>query len=1042
MAKFKRGDQVILSDSKEKGVIIEVCPPQRGRQLYNVIINKSPKLLLETNLIPNLDLTDPFERLKQGLYGYHSDFSRINTSFKIDNTSNNTISSLKASNTIFKAYQFKPLLKFLNSDNRRLLIADEVGLGKTIEAGHIMLELMARKELYNCLIICPNSLKDKWKEELKEKFNFSFKIYDTDDLISDINDRNGPIRAIVNYEKVRLSSKTKKRDLISILEESNTNFDFILCDEAHRLRNKNTQSYKAVEKIINKADSVVLMTATPIMISQENLFNLLRLLDEEEYSEYSIFENELKINKPFIKALNMLNSGDSFQKIKKILTDTEVTLVQKTGQKHLVESIQKVSILSLYNDIPLYKKIISQLDMEDSVKRRVDLQFDISDINKMNKIFSRTRKREVTQDWTQAIRRPYQNLICLYSDERDEFDNVITEYIDENIEIDAYGNEINYPGTTLGLITKKRQISSSVYAYLNKDEDLDKGIDRFSDKEDAKIDALIQILNQVVKQEKRKLIIFAIFVKTLKYLQIRLKNLGYNTAIIYGKDNNRSEEINKFKTDNNIDILLSSEVGSEGLDLQFCDAIINYDLPWNPMKIEQRIGRVDRFGQQSPRVHIYNFIVKDSIQEQIYTILLDRIGIFKESIGDLEAILDSESDQLGNKKIRETFSSYERELYTRELTENEKKNKLVSIERAILTENKNLKQISEGLTDSLTSDVYFRNEIGNIENNFKYVTDIELVNYVELLVKMKLTTCQFECINKEELIFRFSIPKSTPRVLVNFINEFIPEDYDLQKSFKDFKNLILDLTCIQVTFSQKAGYENSSLIRINPYHPLIIAAKKYFDTLNLENNNAFQFEICKSRLKSNSISIGEYVLAVYKSVSIKTWFDREQKKELLLPILYDCNLGKVIADKEISEHILGIAQLNAEGVNSDIRIDSSMISNLKYDLTEEILKSEQALKEEDQMRIETHKKMQIQRVISYYDNKIEAQEKILAESEFKIQFENDDKIISNTKKILPVQRKRLQELLSIKENKINKFEASSVSYFSPELLSLSHIRIY
>src|SRR5690606_4642744 len=150
-----------------------------------------------------VDLSDPFLRLKQGVFGSFLDFSKINTSFKIQNTSNNTISSLKASNTIFKAYQFKPLLKFLNSENRRILVADEVGLGKTIEAGHIMLELMARHELRNALIVCPKSLQEKWQTELQEKFNFQFKIYDsTKELISDIKERSGTIKAIVNYEKI------------------------------------------------------------------------------------------------------------------------------------------------------------------------------------------------------------------------------------------------------------------------------------------------------------------------------------------------------------------------------------------------------------------------------------------------------------------------------------------------------------------------------------------------------------------------------------------------------------------------------------------------------------------------------------------------------------------------------------------------------------------------------------------------------------------------------------------------------------------------
>src|SRR5690606_22794853 len=108
---------------------------------------------------------------------------------------------------------------------------------------------------------------------------------------------------------------------------------------------------------------------------------------------------------------------------------------------------------------------------------------------------------------------------------------------------------------------------------------------------------------------------FALFKNTLKYLNLRLKKVGIQTALIHGDIDDRVSEIEKFKTDNDIKVLLSSEVGSEGLDMQFCDALVNYDLPWNPMVVEQRIGRIDRFGQESPIVNIYNLIIKDSIQE-------------------------------------------------------------------------------------------------------------------------------------------------------------------------------------------------------------------------------------------------------------------------------------------------------------------------------------------------------------------------------------------------------------------------------------------
>ena len=158
MAHSNTGDHVIMVDNNIHGTIIKVMPARRGRQLYTVALPQGNIDVLEVNLKADFNESDPFERCKSGIYGSYSEYSKRNTTFKIKNSNNSTISSLKASKTLFRAYQFKPLLKFLNSPNRRLLVADEVGLGKTIEAGHIMLELKARKELKDVLIVCPTSL--------------------------------------------------------------------------------------------------------------------------------------------------------------------------------------------------------------------------------------------------------------------------------------------------------------------------------------------------------------------------------------------------------------------------------------------------------------------------------------------------------------------------------------------------------------------------------------------------------------------------------------------------------------------------------------------------------------------------------------------------------------------------------------------------------------------------------------------------------------------------------------------------------------------
>ncbi len=203
MTKFNKGDIVINVNTNEKGSVVEVLPKYRGKQFYDVMVNSQILQCSESNLIADINLSDPFEKLKRGIFSTYETFLQTTTAFKIQNTSLSNISTLKSSKTLFRAYQFKPLLKLLNSTNRRLLVADEVGLGKTIEAGHVMLELKARRELRNCLIVCPISLQRKWQDELIEKFNLRFKIYETmKELVADYRSQTS-VMGIINYIAVR-----------------------------------------------------------------------------------------------------------------------------------------------------------------------------------------------------------------------------------------------------------------------------------------------------------------------------------------------------------------------------------------------------------------------------------------------------------------------------------------------------------------------------------------------------------------------------------------------------------------------------------------------------------------------------------------------------------------------------------------------------------------------------------------------------------------------------------------------------------------------
>lgn len=216
MSKFQCGEEVVDPTSGLCGVVVKVEEPMYEwmDMQYEVFLSNGRRTrFVEGCLQKRFNTDDVFELCENRNFANYDDYMIVNTLFKIDNVNNNTISTLRASRTQFKAYQFKPLLKFFASPQKRILIADEVGLGKTIEAGHILLELKARKEFRHAIIVCPKSLREKWKTEMDERFGIDFTIYGGEDndgnkypSMADLFNayKSGhDVHAIVNYERIR-----------------------------------------------------------------------------------------------------------------------------------------------------------------------------------------------------------------------------------------------------------------------------------------------------------------------------------------------------------------------------------------------------------------------------------------------------------------------------------------------------------------------------------------------------------------------------------------------------------------------------------------------------------------------------------------------------------------------------------------------------------------------------------------------------------------------------------------------------------------------
>lgn len=1023
MCKFKIGDQVINTNNEEAATVSSVVN-SRGRVIYGVVYgNGEHSTVLEQNLRADSKVYDPFERCKKGLYSSYEDFLINNTTFKIKNSNNSTISSLKASKTLFRPYQFKPLLKFLTSTKRRLLVADEVGLGKTIEAGHILLELRARRELGNALIVCPKSLQEKWRTELEEKFALKFKIVEhACDLINDLQSFSGSVRAIVNYEKIEMPKYTsdadkqrkEKTNLITYLETNNQCFSMVLCDEAHHLRNPNTRRYKGAEVLMKLADSALFLTATPVMMSDKDLYSLLHLLDNTRYFNYEIFTNRMEENRPFVKALSELNRGTA-------LTDLAVNLILDLG---LLNSFIKRTYSVNYSDDPTFMEILKLCsENQDNAKTRARLQYLLSSMSMINNDFSRTRKRDVTTDMSQPKRVPHLVKVTLTPEERFHFDKVVNLYSDG--------------ANPLDLMQKKRMVASSVWGFLNSQYDLDRGTDAFEERDDAKFNELLKVIDVVFSHGSKKLVVFALFINTLKYLQIRLSKAGYKAVVVHGQVKNRDEVIHQFRDDKGVQILLSSEVSSVGLDFQFCNSLVNYDLPWNPMVVEQRIGRIDRFGQKSPVVNIYNFVVEGSIQEQIYSRLLERIGIFKGTIGDIEAILDAPiNNEKGGQTIKEVYSGLEKELYTKDLTPEERERKIEFVAQAIDNENETLQHLKDELDNSLTNDAYFRDEVNRILHNNSYVTKLELSKFVLSILRQHLTTCSMEEIEPD--VWLFSNPARQPKALINFLFEFCARDSETQASLSQFQSKIDGLQEFLVTFDQNVAFENSQVFYINIYHPLIQACMRFFAQHADDACTTYSYALSADELLQSG---DRFCLGLYEVVTTRNVHGVQKSTSELMPALFNLQSDTIENRKEIVEHIYSCSQVC--GVECDAAaIDAASADVMCVDFAEYVDSEIKAKKAEEYRRKESDRSRSALQTTQYYDSNI-----AYAEQELE-KYTNlcDDMKFSESHRRGYALQKRLWERVIEKykqecDERLSIINAESPVLVNARLLSLSIITI-
>lgn len=552
--------------------------------------------------------------------------------------------SFQASRTLFRPYQFKPVLKMIQGEDHRLLIADEVGLGKTIEAGLIWAELEGRNPLDRVLVVCPSSLTVKWQTEMERRFDRKLELLrseDWEDFFARLaRGDNAPLLGVDSIERLRMTNVPDR------LITSGIRFDLIVVDEAHKMRNPGRRTHDLGQALADAADAFVMLTATPVNLGNEDLFNLLALLDEGRFSDRDLFLLESQPNAHINRAASKLL--DPRARPRHVRGELLNLASHRVGSAILGRPDAKQLLTLLDTDERLSAADISR------VKRT------LAGLGTFASYITRTRKVDVPEA---KAKREAVTLKVAWSPAEQAFYDQVRRWAAERAESlgtpPGFAEQMPLRQTASCIPAMARRLAIPHGGALEVDylaegdavsdgaEATRSGLALTAPPTDSKFDALLTALRAIRGAGLHQVMVFSYFQYTLAYLAERLSRSGYTVRVMHGKVplDERQRIMDAFRA-GQFQILLISEVGSEGLDFEYCGALVNYDLPWNPMRVEQRIGRLDRFGQKHEKILIYNFTVEGTIEDRILMRLYERIGVFRDSIGDLEPILADEIESV------------------------------------------------------------------------------------------------------------------------------------------------------------------------------------------------------------------------------------------------------------------------------------------------------------------------------------------------------------------------------------------------------------
>jgi SNF2 family DNA or RNA helicase len=857
----QRGQYTGICSQAGPHIMVQLCYPGGS-------IKKRPLACLEP--MPKGEETIE-GRLRSGHFGRLRDLQRLITYEKLKGVLHEVIYSMEAAQIDFYPYQFKPVLKFINSPTERLIIADEVGLGKTIESVLIWIELQARRQAKRLLVVCPKILAEKWREELRYKFLIDARIVNFYDFQTELKDlkAEGPghsFALIATYTGLRpprdelallkdplddQETGTPKTRLLREIRHWDLGFDpldLVIFDEAHYMRNPATTTFHLGESLAETAGAVLCVSATPVNNSNVDLHSLLRLTDESFFESQGMFEELLNVNRPAVQAGN--------------------ALAKNPPDRDLLESaVEGMKESPFIQRSPLFKAFLEKVkNLDPADKAELAKCQDLAEkLNLLGSYVNRTRRVQVKEnrplreplvlpvDYSSEEMKLYQTILLLVrarcrKDSRPfhVFQSIGLQLraasclpaMAEEIREGRFGDPEDLLSEAMG-----EEISDGLNGNGPDSEmawpDFEGLLEYDFEANDSKYQELRRMLLELVPDEK--VIIFAYYRRTLAYLARRLRGDGINVTAIHGgiPNENRWEEIERFKDPRGPRVLLSSEVGSEGIDLQFCRVMTNYDLPWNPMRVEQRIGRIDRVGQKAKKLSIVNFKVRGTIEERLYERLHTKLERFANSLGDLEAVI-------GNEVQRLTI-----ELMSKELTLEDEVRLMEQSERVIEKRLLEIQALEESGDALIALSDYVQRKIEEDREKGRYLQSDELEDYLTDFFEREFQGCEVNHNTPAEGCIRIRLSPDAQSSLAAFIQD------DKSLSARRLRQAVFHITFNREVHQRLSVDQRRSVHFMNHLSPLI----RWITRINKEREHSF-FDVSALMITYPSLLPGDYVYRV------------------------------------------------------------------------------------------------------------------------------------------------------------------------------------